>query len=332
MSQVTDRFAVVLNRNAKRVNEKVEEISGELVDPDDLFLSSSAEDSEKIAQVILDRGYETVFAGGGDGTVMHLINSVAHQPLEEQPTIGILKLGTGNAMARMVSSGNLAGDLRTYMSSATREVVPISLVEVEGIRCPFTGLGLDAQILNDYKATKASLGEGPLKPIVQSLGGYFLAVFSRSIPVKARQTVKNEFPIVKATVVKGDAIRLSPEGKILETYKEGDVLFEGPFTIANAGTIQYYGYGFKILPFARMDPTRMSLRIGHMGTASILYNLHSIWHGDYTGGKILDWLVQEVRLELSEDCPFQIGGDAMGYRSSVTFSTVPKCVKLLRLL
>jgi len=328
----TGKFAVVLNRNAKRVNEKVEEISGELVDPDDLFLSSSAEDSQEIARTVIERGYETVFAGGGDGTVMHLVNSIAHYPAERQPIIGILKLGTGNAMSRMVTSGNLASDLRTYMRSETREVIPISLVEAEGIWCPFAGLGLDAQILNDYRVTKANMGGGFMKPIVQNVGGYLIAIFTQTVPKRAVQTVRNTFPVAKATVTRGEAVRVGPEGRMLETYQPGDVLFEGPFTIASAGTIPFFGYGFTLLPYARIDPKRMHLRIGHMGTVRIFANLPSIWNGEYVGDDMNDWLVEEVRLELSEECPFQIGGDAMGHRTEATFRTIPHCVKLLRLL
>ncbi len=83
LDAMSGRFAVVLNRNAKKVTEKVEELSGELVPPDDLFLSSSAEESEVIARTIVERGYEAVFAGGGDGTVMHIINQLATYPLEQ---------------------------------------------------------------------------------------------------------------------------------------------------------------------------------------------------------------------------------------------------------
>jgi diacylglycerol kinase family enzyme len=332
MATATGRFAVVLNRNAKKVNEQVEEISGELVPPEDLFLSSSPEDSKTIADTIIARGYETVFAGGGDGTVMHLVNSIAHCPLEQQPIIGILKLGTGNAMARMVSSGNLAADLRTYQSSATRDVIPISLIEAEKIRCPFSGIGLDAEILNDFKETKAAYGDGFMKPVVQNLGGYFVGVFTRTVPRKASRTLKGAFPHVKATVLKGECTRLGPEGKPGETFGPGDVIFDGPFTIANAGTIPFYGYGFKILPYARMDPNRFHLRIGHMGTVKVFANLSRIWTGEYHGDDLHDWLVEEVLLEASESVPLQIGGDAAGLRPSVSFKIVPNCVRLLRLL
>ncbi len=331
MSPDVGRFAVVLNRNAKKVTREVAEMSGELVPPEDLFLSSSAGDSQEIARIIIERGYETVFAGGGDGTVMHLINQLARYPLDRQPAVGILMLGTGNAMARMVSSGNLKGDLRTYIRSATREVVPISLLETEGIRCPFTGVGLDAEILNDYRTTKEKLGSGKLKPVVQTLAGYFLAIFTRTVPTRTVKALKGQIPIVRAVVKRGDAVKLGPDGQVIRSYGPGDLLYEGPMTIALAGTVPFYGYGFKILPFATREPNRMHLRIGHMMAASILAQLPQIWKGEQPGG-IQDWLVEEVEISTDVDVPFQIGGDAHGYRRQVVFNTIPNAVRLLRLL
>jgi len=325
------RFAVVLNRNAKKVTKEVAEMSGELVPPEDLFLSASAEDSQEIARTIIGRGYETVFAGGGDGTVMHLINQLARYPLEKQPAVGILMLGTGNAMARMVSSGNLKGDLKTYIRSATREVVPISLVETEGTLCPFAGIGLDAEILNDYRITKEKLGGGKMKPVVQTLAGYFLAIFTRTLPARTVKAFKGQIPMVRAVVRRGEAVKLGPEGQVLRTHGPGDLLYEGPMTIALAGTVPYYGYGFRILPFATREPGKMNLRIGHMMAASILAQLPLIWKGEQPGG-IQDWLVEEVELTTDVEVPFQIGGDAHGYRRSVVFSTIPNAVRLLRLL
>ncbi len=332
MSPETGGFAVVLNRNAKKVTEKIEEISGELVHPQDLFLSSSAEDSEKIAQTLIERGYEAVFAGGGDGTVMHLINQLARYPLEQQPVVGILKLGTGNAMARMVSSGNLAGDLQTYIRSETRDYLELSLVEADGQRFPFAGLGIDAEILNDYKTVKENVGGSVMAPVVQSVGGYFLGIFTRTIPRRTTKALRRVTSNVKAVVTKGRATRLGAEGKVLEEFGPGDLLYDGPVAISMVGTVPFYGYGMKVLPFATNDPERMHLRISTIGSAKALYRLPSIWKGEYVGKDIIDFLVQGVELTFAEEIPYQVGGDAAGYRTHVSFDTVPRAVRLLRLL
>jgi len=326
------RFAVVLNRNARRVTQEVERISGELVHPDDLFLSSSAEESETIAATLIERGYEAVFAGGGDGTVMQLINQVARYPLEKQPAIGILKLGTGNAMARMVSSGNVAGDLQTYISSATRETIDLSLIECEAVRSPFLGLGVDAEILNDYRYVKQNLGNSVLKPLVQNVGGYFFGLFARTVPRRTKDAIQGRKTTVTAVVTKGECIQVGAEGSHLRTFRAGQVLYEGPMMIAMAGTVPFYGYGMKVLPYATMDPQRMHLRIANLGTAKALAVLPSVWKGEYAGDDIFDFLVEEVELSFSQEMPFQMGGDATGYRSRVAFKTIARAVKLIKLL
>lgn len=326
-------FAVVLNRNAKKVNEKVEELSRELVAPEDLFLSASAEDSRSIAATIIERGYETVFAGGGDGTVMHLINELARFPVERQPAVGILKLGTGNAMARMVSSGNLAGDLKSYIHSATREVIVISLIEVEGRRCPFTGIGFDAEVLNDYVYVKEHLGHGPFSPVAKGLGGYFLAFFGRSLPRTLGRRFRGEKPHLKVTVSSGECECLRHDGTIASSHGQGTVVYDGPVAVAMAGTVPFYGYGLKILPYAGVNPARFHLRvISELPIAKGLANLRKVWVGEYRSRYFHDYLASHVTLSLSSEVPFQIGGDAAGTRNHVTFRVVPNCVRLLKLL
>lgn len=332
MSPAVNRFAVVLNTNAKKVTDDVAQLSSEIVPPEDLFLSDSAEDSEAIARVLVERGYDTVFAGGGDGTVMHLINQLARYPLEQQPAIGILKLGTGNAMSRMVSSGNVQGDLKAFTHSATREVMPISLVETEGIRCPFAGVGVDAAILNDYRFAKENWGSSMLKPVVQSVGGYFLAFFARTVPRMAGDALLRQRADVRVTVAEGDAQRIGPGGEPGESFAAGSLLYEGPLTAVMAGTVPFYGYGMKVLPYATMDPLRMHLRVTDLSAARALAILPSIWSGEVQDDQIHDFLVTAVRIELSQEVPFQIGGDAAGHRTKITMRTIPNCVRLLRLL
>ncbi len=332
MGPAVNRFAVVLNKNAKKVTDDVTQLSSEIVPPEDLFLSDSAEDSEAIARTLVERGYETVFSGGGDGTVMHLINQLARYPLEKQPAIGILKLGTGNAMARMVSSGNVVGDLRTFIQSATREEMPLSLVETEGIRCPFAGVGVDAAILNDYRFAKDNWGSSVLKPVVQSVGGYFLAFFARTVPRMASDALLRDRTQIRVIVEEGEARQILAGGEPGESFATGSLLFEGPLTAVMAGTVPFYGYGMKILPYATMDPERMHLRVTDMSAAKALSILPSIWSGEASDEKLYDFLVKTVRIELSKEQPFQIGGDAAGHRTKVIFRTIPKCVRLLRLL
>ena len=64
------RSAFLLNQNARQVNDKMVKQLLEVVPQGDLFLSKSLEEAERFVQTIVDRGYGTVFTGGGDGTVV----------------------------------------------------------------------------------------------------------------------------------------------------------------------------------------------------------------------------------------------------------------------
>ncbi len=326
------RFAVVLNMNAKKVTQEVEELSSELVPPEDLFLSASQEDSRRIAQTLVERGYETVFAGGGDGTVMGVINELSLFPPEQRPAVGILKLGTGNAMARMVSSGDVAGDLKTYITSSTREYYWLSLVEADGQRFPFAGMGWDAEILNDYKFVKEKFGGAFMKPLMQTVGGYFFGVFTRTVPRHATRAIRKDHDHVSLKVLKGKATEVGAEGTPLREFQEGETIYEGTCNIVMAGTVPYYGYGLKILPYANKEENRFQLRVVTLSTAKALSVLPKVWKGEYAGAGIRDFLVEEASVHFSAPIPYQIGGDAAGERTDITFKMIPRAIRLLKLL
>src|SRR5690606_39610143 len=78
-----------------------------VVPADDLFLSRSTSEAKTIAREVVGRKYRTVFTGGGDGTFVSFVTEIldflrdAREPL---PRFGVLKLGTGNALAGMVGA------------------------------------------------------------------------------------------------------------------------------------------------------------------------------------------------------------------------------------
>src|SRR5262245_47056840 len=96
------RIAVVLNANARQVNRKVIAAAREVVPNGDLFVSRDLDEAQQIAQTIVERSYDAVFAGGGDGTFSRCISDLHHFADKSgrlAPAMGVLRLGTGNAMA-----------------------------------------------------------------------------------------------------------------------------------------------------------------------------------------------------------------------------------------
>ncbi|MFW5878511.1 MAG: diacylglycerol kinase family protein, partial [Myxococcota bacterium] len=108
------RVAVLLNTNARAVSPRVVKAIGQVVPPSDLYVSKSFSDARAIVSEVVDRGYDTVLTGGGDGTFMGFLQSIREQSEQSyasdgnvvralapkpMPRFGVLRLGTGNALA-----------------------------------------------------------------------------------------------------------------------------------------------------------------------------------------------------------------------------------------
>ena len=330
-------FAVLLNAHARGVNAKVLEDLTEIVPPENLFLTRSVEESQKTTQEILDRGFGTVFTGGGDGTVVHFINQVMSRSNGGNgapasfPNIGILRLGTGNAIAEMVSSGSYLCDLKAFVRNNHRDYHVLPLVECEGRRFPFAGVGWDAEILNDYVSMRKRMSGTPLAPLFENVGGYFGAFFGRTAPRKMMNTFSRRpsYRIVNRGIT---AQFLGPDGEVVEEYAPGDVIFEGKANCIMVGTCPYYGYGMKVLPYANTQTDRMQLRIVTMPLPKVLANLRSIWQGRYRGDDIIDVMVEKITLDTTVHIPYQEAGDAMGYRESMDLCVSSEKINLLRFI
>ena len=72
------RCAALLNANARKVNGRVRDQIKALL-PGEVFMTRTQEEADEIVNKMIDEGYDIIFAGGGDGTIAHLINSLASQ-------------------------------------------------------------------------------------------------------------------------------------------------------------------------------------------------------------------------------------------------------------
>ncbi|MCB9730209.1 MAG: hypothetical protein H6746_17190 [Deltaproteobacteria bacterium] len=332
MSVARDNFAVMLNPNARRVSNRVLGRISEIVDPDHVYVSEDAASAPQLARSIMEKGYETVFTGGGDGTVTQFINML---PEAGAPRVGILKLGTGNAMAEIVSSGDPLVDLRAYASNPSQDDLRLPLCESEGTRFAFAGLGLDGWVLNDYRALKARCEAGPLRPLVQNVGGYFAAALGVSVPRMFKRWMSRRQTLVRVTNVGGHAYALEggPKGgRVARRFAPGEVLYEGPTNNVMFGTCPFYGHAMKALPFAGLDPLRFHLRVSNMPVARLLSQLGPLWRGTLTHPQLFDFHADRVHLQFSEPTPYQLAGDAMGYREELTVGMSRQAIELVRFI
>jgi hypothetical protein len=198
---------------------------------------------------------------------------------------------------------------------------------VEKKWAPFAGLGVDARLLNDYLWVKAKLARGIFKNVFAGSRGYFSAVALKTVPHFLTHSTYAECEVINGS--HGPAYRLGPDGAPLgDAIGPGQLMFRGRVMMAAAGTIPFYGFRFRIFPFAARRSGMMHLRLGAMSTPSILANLRPLWKGRWFPAGLHDFHTSEAVIRFDRPMPFQIGGDAAGHRDQVHLGIAPERVEM----
>jgi diacylglycerol kinase family enzyme len=309
------RVAVVLNGNARSVTEALLRELGQVVEHEALYVSRSEEQSKFIARSVLNRGYDVVMCGGGDGTFSRCVTDVLALRPRRMPAFGILRLGTGNALATALGASSpdalgLAADLRLARRREAQEALP--LLRVDGRVAPFAGIGLDSLILEDYNRTRhllsplGALGQGPL--------GYAVAVATRSFWRFALErwptvTIRNEGAPARRIDLRGRSVGVP--------VPHGAIIYQGVAGIAAASTIPFYGMGLKLFPQALQRRDRFQLRVATLPAVEVLTHLPALFRGELDDERILDFQCTAISINVDRPTALQIGGDEVGRRQEV---------------
>lgn len=325
--------AVLLNAQARKVNARVIRALSHVVPKNDLFLSHSPLDARRIAQHVVERGYEAAFLGGGDGTLMCFVNEILSQAAHRGkavPHFGVLKLGTGNSVASLVKassprSDGFVDDVLRARSGAVPSYRTVDLLTVNGRHAPFAGLGMDGQLLNDYNWVKENLGQGLLSRVLTGPGGYFTSVAFKTVPYYLTHDTEVQCEVINGA---SPAYRMSPGGTPMATVPPHARLYQGTVSIAAAGTVPFYGYELKMFPFGALRRGHMHLRLGTAAATSILANIPGLWAGTWFPEGLFDFLAKDVTLRFSKPMPLQISGDAAGFHEEVRFQVSPHSIRV----
>jgi diacylglycerol kinase family enzyme len=317
----SERIAVVVNGNAKSVTADVISTLDQILLGGDLFVSRRLEDATEIARTLVSRGYGTVLTGGGDGTFTVMVTEVVREAQaagKPVPRFGLLKLGTGNALAWVAGASRakgrgLSADIQRLREDAGSR--PLGLVDVEGFLAPFAGFGVDAVVLDDYTKVKAALSKGPLAKYAPGGLSYVISSVTRSLP----KFLVRPVPHCRVRNDGAEAYRIGDKGgRVGQPIAQGETIYEGPARIVGLATIQYYGFGFRMFPFADEQSGRMQLRVSTISSLGFVRNFPAIWRGEYHDPNLVfDYLVEAVTIEMDPPTEFQIGGDPRGERARV---------------
>jgi hypothetical protein len=328
--------AALFNARAKRVTgSRLRALERAL--PDALVLAS--EDLEQarrqVAAIAAAEPY-LLLSGGGDGAVVQLLNlwrdEAGGRPF---PVIGVLKLGTGNAWARV--SGAMSYDALVTLLPRLPRAIPVQtfdLVEAEGTLCHFAGAGWDAHVLNDYlrnldKRSAQLVGSRIASWFHRGLTGYFYATARLTIPDEIRRNLEHGPPRVVVESTGPLAYRIDGTGNAIP-IPAGERLYDGTFGIAAGATEPELGFGIRAFPFARMKPGFMHLRIFGGGVLAAWRHGVRLWRGDLPPPPgIEDFLVTGATMRFSRSIAFQVAGDGRGDRERIEMRVAPEKVALL---
>jgi diacylglycerol kinase family enzyme len=322
MTSGTRKVAVILNRNARRYTDSLITDIARIIPKNHIWATGSLADARNAVGEILAGGFDVVFAGGGDGTIVTTVSTIRdllHSGHDYPvPPIGILKLGTGNAWTYAVGVKGGLGQLAHVVRGGYFFTAPSCLIDVGGLLCPFAGMGWDAHILNDYYDLNKHYERSILAPVMKNLFGYFAAAVTRTIPKFVEGA---NIPEVEVTFTGRRLYKPDRRGNYFPiTDRENTIIYHGPASIVAAGTIPYFGYKLRAFPYAGKVPGTMHLRVVNLDPGDAVRNLHRIWRGTYFSSDIIDFLADGIRITSTEDQPIEIGGDPGGYARTVDFT------------
>ncbi|MCL2626160.1 MAG: hypothetical protein FWD46_05020 [Cystobacterineae bacterium] len=326
--------AVLLNAHARNVGPQVLKLIEQTLPEAAVFLSYNLSEAQELARKILTVPHAPVLLGGGDGTLMGFVEAllnVSKQLNKPLPELGLLRLGTGNAIARWAGQthGGKKALLKTlqYMGKAgEKNYKPLNLIEFGERLAPFAGIGLDGRVLLDYMRFKERAALKPWKHLAIGMKGYVSSVALKTIPYYFSHPTRIQCRIENGGA---KAYRVYPDGSLGPPLERGALLYEGRATMAAASTIPFYGYGMRMFPFAERLPHCMHLRIFNCSIPHILLNLRPLWKGTWFPQGVSDFVVEDVMLSCAEAVPCQVGGDAAGECNRIRLRVSPTPIPLM---
>lgn len=299
------------------------------VPAEDLWIPDGVERMREGMAEIVERGYEVVCVGGGDGTFM-LVAEALRGCGNRQPAVMALRLGTGNAVHDVcgASPPTRQGLLRDLARAgdARAQVTPLRLLEVEGRLTHFAGVGLDADWAADYaRLIKRHVGTGPLLPLVRGVPGYALTAVALTIP----RLVRQPFVGVKL-IARGPAVRLGEGGRPEGEIADGQVLYEGKATMASASTVPSYSAGFRYFRNVDRIGDAFEVKVAVASAYQVVRHARRVLGGEHDPERVLDFAAWGLRVELASEVRYHVGGDVMPATTAFTIELSRHSVPVLR--
>lgn len=204
----------------------------------DLSLTTGPDDASDWAQEAARDGFNLIIAAGGDGTVAAIARGILKSG--HKAAIGIIPLGTGNGLARVlgIQTGMQAEPLQSVRALARGKLVALDVLDVpshDAVSLLFMGAGLDAEINRDASPqVKARLG------FLAYVGAAFANVLRRRnhqirmvVEGEERQLQAHTVSLFNATRLQIMGNPVGPDAQPHDGWAELSVMTDpGPFQVA----------------------------------------------------------------------------------------------------
>lgn len=313
------KAVAIVNGNARRLRGRLRS-KLERALPGGVRFTDSLDDARQVIRAEIRRGVDLVVFGGGDGTVvmgLTLLGEACRGAGRPEPAIGVLRLGSGNGIADTVGAGEDAVEdlARLARGAGTRRTVP--MIEALGVRAPFVGMGVDAQLLEDHEAVGRVVDRVPgARRLLGGASRYALSVALRSVP----RFAAGDRPQATVTNLGRPAIEMQRTGPTGRTEPRGTVLWRGACTLVAGATIPFFGFGLKMFAFAGSQAGTFHLRCGDAGLFEIMRNTPAAFRGDYFSDHVTDFMCDRVAVALDRETAIEAGGELLGRRNHVELS------------
>jgi diacylglycerol kinase family enzyme len=326
------RIGVLLNGNARRVSPRFLPPLQSLLPPEDICYSQSHEEANDFLRQMTTQPYDVLLICGGDGTIQETTSAMHRIFAEEDaterlPAVGVLPLGTGNAISSVVGGSREPARIVRLVQERydSLERKSFRWVVKDKLLSPFAGIGFDSLLLHCYqqlhKRTKGTI----IERLGKGLFGYLVALIFMAIP---RQLFTRRPEITVTNEGKGWALDI--HGNRVRELEHGEVLFKGRPLLAGISTIPCYGYGVRVFPFVDTGKV-MQCRIADLRTLHAVINIPTIWKGTFRHQKIHDFFVEKIKIESDKPVPLQVGGDSVGIHQEMELSLSEETTTLLDL-
>lgn len=325
--------AAYFNARAKQVTPKVVSLFKERLPDARVFACSTFEEARLAAQELVSHPPRVLLVGGGDGSIITLLNFLRDAGAASFPTLGLFKLGTGNGWPRETGAQGYKDTLRWLpRCPLPTPVRHFELADVGGHLCHFAGTGWDATVLDHYRLSLERRAQALVASKLAAAAhkgalGYVYAILRHTVP---EETLRAREGRVRLTIrnLGAHAHIIDKEGRPHPLKRKDGIVWRGPMGFAGIATEPQWGAAVRAFPFATLVPGTISVRAFDRHVLHAVRHGVEFWTGQHFPG-MHDFLCTHVRFELSQPMAWQLGGDPMGKRDTLEMKLAPFGVDLV---